>query len=93
MVRIHLSEPNENLGCDMSKGSYLELRKTDSPPQVPVLSLSLLEMLAPKRIAELAAECEGFVSSSGSRSADRMIIENIIRKALMEAVVNITNNV
>ena len=77
----------------MSKGSYLELRKTDSPPQVPVLSLSLLEMLNPKRIGELATEAETFINVSGSRSADRMIIENTIRKALMEAVVNITNNV
>lgn len=50
---------------------------------------TLLSMLDPKRIAELAAEAELVLNNTNSRSCHRMIVENAIRKALMEAVANV----
>lgn len=49
---------------------------------------SLLEVITPERIAQLAYAAEEVIYRSGSRSADRLIIENAIRTALIEAVIN-----
>lgn len=49
---------------------------------------SLLEVITARRITELAQNAEAVIYRSGSREADRLIIENAIRTALIEAVIN-----
>lgn len=54
----------------------------------PVTPTTLLDVITARRITELAQNAEAVIYRSGSREADRLIIENAIRTALIEAVVN-----
>jgi hypothetical protein len=55
-------------------------------------AVDLLNAISPERIFTLADQCEDQLHSNrnGSREADRTIVMNTIRKALMEAVANVT---
>lgn len=63
----------------------LDLSKT-------IPAVDLLNALSPERIFTLADQCEDalYGNKHGSRDGDRAIICNTIRKALMEAVANVT---
>lgn len=65
--------------------SQLDLTKT-------IPAVDLLNAISPNRIFELADKCEDrlYGNRHGSREADRAIVMNTIRAALMEAVANIT---
>lgn len=64
--------------------------QVDLTKQIP--TVDLLNALSSERIYKLADNCEDEIydNRDGSRSGDRAIIANTIRKALMEAVANIT---
>ena len=63
----------------------LDLNKT-------IPAVDLLNAVSAERIYTLADRCEDelYANRNGSRTGNRSIIANTIRKALMEAIANIT---
>lgn len=61
----------------------------DLTKPIGVNAVTLLSMLDPKRIGELAIEAQTVIACTTSRYAQQAIVENAIRKALLEATANL----